>query len=217
MTDLASGKDSEHFWGRVRSALGALRPVSRERVPAYGQAAIARQIGIKPRLGARIEEELSESWTKAAARKVSMSLLVIEIDRMGEYFTAYGKEATDDCVRAVMLAIADALPRDGDLCLRLGRSTFVVALPDLPVLLAKTNAGHINEAIRSLGLSHKESHAGIVTVSMGLAVTNPVGAYDRIFFETAAAALKKAQRKGLGRLHTTDLRPAQDKKRKAAA
>ena len=217
MTDLANGNDSDHFWARVRMALGVMRPVSRERQPAYGQAAIARQIGIKPRLGARIEEELGESWARAAARKVSMSLLVIEIDRMGDYFTSYGKDATDDCVRSVMQAIADALPRDGDVCLRMGRATFVVALPDLPVLLAKTSAGHIAEAIRGLALSHKESHAGIVTVSMGLAVTNPHGQYDRKFFETAAAALKKAQRKGLGRLHSIDLRPAQEQSRKKRA
>jgi diguanylate cyclase (GGDEF)-like protein len=217
MTDLAGDKQADDFWNRVRTALGALRPVSREREPAYGQAAIARQIGIKPRLTPRIEEELSESWSKASARKVSMSLLVIEIDRMSEFFSCYGKDGTDRCVRKVMQAIADALPRDGDLCLRMGRATFVVALPDLPLLLAKTSAGHIAEAVRKLGLAHKESHAGIVTVSMGLAATNPVGEYDRTFFETAAAALKKGQRKGLGRLQVVDLRPAQERKRKAAA
>lgn len=217
MTEFAGGKDSDHFWARVRVALGVLRPVSREQlVPAYGQAAIARQIGIKPRLGSRIEEELSESWAKAAARQVSMSLLVIEIDRMAEYFAAYGKQASDDCVRVVMAAIADALPRDGDVCLRMGRATFVVALPDLPVLLAKASAGQIAEAVRNLAVAHKESHAGIVTVSMGLAVINPGGAYDRTFFETAAASLKKAQRMGLGRLHSIDLRAAQEPKRKAA-
>jgi diguanylate cyclase (GGDEF)-like protein len=214
--ELAGEKDSDHFWARVRIALGVLRPVSRDRVPAYGQAAIARQIGIKPRLGSRIEEELSESWSKAAARKVSMSLLVIEIDRMAEFFAAYGKQPSDDCVRVVMGAIADALPRDGDVCLRMGRATFVVALPDLPVLLARASAGQIAEAVRKQALAHKESHAGIVTVSMGLAVVNPSGTYDKSFFETAAAALKKAQRMGLGRLHSVDLRPAQGEKRKAA-
>ena len=217
MTDTAIAKDlNDPFWTRVRTALGALRPQARERMPAYGQAAIARSIGIKPKLGARIEEELAHGWSHAAARRVSLSLLVIEIDRMTDYFTAYGKSSTDDCVLSVMQAIADALPRDGDTCLRLGRATFVVVLPDLPVLMAKASAGKITEAIRALGLAHKESHAGIVTVSMGLAVGNPQGNYDKKFFEAAAEALKKAQRKGLNRLVSVDLRPAQEKKRKAA-
>jgi len=74
----------DHFWNRVRGALGALRPQRREKLPAYGQAAIARSIGMKPRLGARIDEELAAGWRNAAARNVSMSLLVIEIDRFAD-------------------------------------------------------------------------------------------------------------------------------------
>lgn len=218
MTDAATVKETNGaFWTRVRSALGALRPVrDQQRSPAYGQAAIARSIGIKPKLGARIEEELVHGWHNAAARKVSLSLLVIEIDRMTDYFNAYGKAATDDCVLATMRAVTDALPRSGDTCLRLGRATFVIVLPDLPVLMARASAAKIAEAIRKLSLAHKESHAGIVTVSMGLAVTNPHGSYDKKFFEAAAEALKKAQRKGLSRIEAVDLRPAQERKRKAA-
>ena len=217
MSDTAAGNDGDHFWARVRSALTVLNPVNREPVPAYGQAAIARRIGIKPRLGSRIEEELEQGWADCARARVSMSLLVIEIDRMREHFTAYGKDGNDDCLRAVMQTIADALPRDGDVCLRMGSHTFIVALPDVPVLLAKVSAKKIAQAIRKLGLAHKESHAGIVTLSMGLAVVNPAGAYDKRFFEAAAVALKKAQRKGLGRLHSVDLRPAQERRRNAVA
>lgn len=216
MTDTTIAKDShDTFWSRVREALGGSR-ATRERVPAYGQAAIARSIGMKPRLGARIEEELALGWSHATARRVSMSLLVVEIDGMTDYFSAYGKTATDDCVLAVMRAVTDMLPRPGDTCLRLGRATFVIVLPDLPILMARACAARITDAVRQLGLPHKESHAGIVTVSMGLAVSNPQGDYDKRFFETAAGALKKAQRKGLGRIEAVDLRPAQERKRKAA-
>ena len=217
MTDTAIAKETaEPFWTRVRMALGGLRPVQKERMPAYGQAAIARSMGMKPRLGARIDEELAAGWSNAAARHVSISLLVIEIDRMTDYFNAYGRGYTDDCVLAVMRAVTDALPRGGDTCLRLGRATFVIVLPDLPVLMARACAAKITDAVRQLNLPHKESHAGIITVSMGLAVSNPHGGYDKRFFETAAEALKKAQRKGLGRIEAVDLRPAQERKRKAA-
>src|SRR5690606_19098523 len=206
----------DHFWNRVRGALGALRPQRREKLPAYGQAAIARSIGMKPRLGARIDEELAAGWRNAAARNVSMSLLVIEIDRFADYFTAYGRAATEDCLEEVRRAIAATLPREGDTCLRLGRAGFVIVLPDLPVLMARATAGKIADAIRAQGLAHKESHAGIVTVSQGLAVANPQGHYDRKFFEAAAERLKKAQCRGMGRMEAVDLRPAQQQKRKAA-
>lgn len=212
MTVTATTKDqTDPFWARVRTALGALRPM---RQPAYGQAAIARSIGMRPKLGTLIEEEMLRGWAAAATRNVSLSLLVIEIDRTADYFSAYDKTETDAGVLTVMQTIVDCLPRGGDSCLRLGRGGFVVVLPDLPALMARAAAINIVDAVRRQSLAHKESHAGVVTVSIGLAVTNPRGAYERKFFEVGAEALKKAQRKGLGYLQITDLRPALDRKRK---
>jgi diguanylate cyclase (GGDEF)-like protein len=215
MTQDAIARDGEPFWMRVKTALAAIRP-DRERLSAYGQTNIARSLGIRPRLGARIDEELARGWAAAAAKRVSLSLLVIEIDRMAEYFNAYGREAVDDCVLAVTEVIKKHLPREADTCLRLGRAGFVLVLPDLPALMARSIAGKIAEAVKTLSIAHKESHAGIVTVSAGLAVCNPQGEYERSFYETAAQALKRGQRKGLARLEAVDLRPAQDRQRKAA-
>ncbi|MBU1306794.1 MAG: diguanylate cyclase [Alphaproteobacteria bacterium] len=218
MTDTLLAKEADgDFWLRVRHALEALRPVRREPRPAYRQAAIARAMGLKQRLGARIDAELADGWANAAARHVSLSLLVIELDLMTEYLVSYGKQASDECIDAIMRILAQGLPRPTDSCLRLGNSTFVVVLPDMPVLMARSTAAKYHEAIRHLGLNHKESHAGLVTASMGLAVSNPRGTYDRKFFEAAAEAVKKAQRKGLGRIEMVDLRPAQERKRRRTA
>lgn len=218
MSDMAITKEqSEPFWARVRTALGAMSPGRQNRAPAYGQAAMARSIGMKPKLGARIDEELAQGWHQAAARHVSMSLLVIEIDRFADYLTAYGPDAAEQCLLAITNSITAALPRDGDSCLRLGPAGLVIVLPDLPALLARATATKMADAVRRMDLEHKESHLGIVTLSMGLAVTNPRGGYDRKFFEAAAEALKKAQRKGMGRLEGVDLRPALERKRRKAA
>src|SRR5690606_34641922 len=104
MTATAHSRDySDPFWVRVRSPLGAMRP---ERQPAYGKAAIARSIGMRPRLGSLIEEEMARGWQSAAARRVSLSLLVVEIDRYQDYFTAYGKDAADDCLRRIREAVS---------------------------------------------------------------------------------------------------------------
>lgn len=209
----ATSKDqADFFWTRVRTALHAMRPL---REPGYGQAAMARSMGMRPRLGAMIEQELAEGWAKAADKHVSLSLLVIEIDRASDFFAAYDAETAAQGVHAVMRAITDSLPRGGDSCLRLGPGGFVAVLPDVPVLMARSAALNIATAVRNLSLPNKESHEGVVTVSLGLAVTNPRGGYDKKFFEAGAEALKKAQRKGIGYLHTVDLRPALDRKRKA--
>ncbi len=217
MNDTVIGKQFDDlFWSRVRAALMALRPPRPNREPAYGKAVIARSIGMRPKLGPQVEEALRQGWDQAASRNVSLSLLVIEIDRASEYFAAYGKGATDECLHEVMRAITNALPREGDMCLRLGQAGFVAVLPDLPALLARRTAEHLTNEVRKLGLAHRESHAGLVTVSTGLAVTNPHGSYDRKFFEAGAAAVRKAQRKGLARLEVVDLRPVQERRRQAA-
>lgn len=212
MTETAPTRDSaDPFWTRVRTALGALRPI---RQPAYGQAVIARSIGMRPKLGVMIDDELQNGWEQAAGRHVSLSLLVIDIDQASTYFAAYDAATAEETIAGVMQAITGCLPRESDSCLRLGRSGFVVVLPDLPALMARAVATKITEAVRRHALPNKESHAGIVTVSMGLAVTNPRGTYDRKFFEAGAEALRKAQRKGLGYIQAIDLRPALDRKRK---
>ena len=216
MSETVHSKDTSAFWARVRTALTVLRPEG-ERKPSYGQAAIARQIGFKPKLGALIEEELAMGWRLSGLRNVSLSLLVVEIDRYAEYFAAYGQDETDAMLLDVQAAIQAALPRQGDNVFRLGRASFVIVLPDLPVLMARAAAAKMGEAIRRRGIPHRDSHAGAVSASMGLAVANPEANYDRTFFEAAAEALKKAQRRGLGRIEMMDLRPGQERRRRRLA
>jgi len=209
MTDTAATtQQTEHFWTRVRSALGAIRPV-KSHVPAYGEAEIAKSNPPRNGPSDAIEDILAESWAFTAERKMGMALLVVELDRIAEYFTAYGRDATEDCVMQVMQAVRAALKREEDNCIRLGRASFAVVMPDYPVLMARQTGAAIAQGIRGLNLAHKESHAGVVTASVGVAVANPEGAYPKAFFEAAHAALKKAQRRGMGRVEAIDLRPAQ--------
>lgn len=209
--------NADPFWSRVRQTLMGSRPQvqSNEWKPAVRQAAIARSLGIKPRLSDELETQLSEAWTISATLKVSLSLLVIQIDRYSEYFAAYGAAATDEMVAQVFETIGEKLPRPADVCYRLGRNQFVVVLPDYPVLMARVAARTVGAAVSAAALPHKESHAGVVTASIGIAVINPRGALDRKFIETAAGALLKAQRRGLNRVEVIDLRKARDEAKAA--
>lgn len=215
----AGRAENEPFWDRVRAALGGLRPLSHAEIepkPAYGKAAIARSLGMKPRLSAMLEEELVTAWHSAGAQKVSLSLLVIEVDRFGDYFNAYGRAVTDDCLKSVLHTINAMLPRAQDKCHRLGRNQFVVVLPDYPLLMARVTAQKIAAAIQAEAIVHKESHAGVVTASIGLAVANPSGQIDKRFLEAGVQAQAKAARRGLNRIEAVDLRKAKGKGRKAA-
>lgn len=206
-----SGNDG--LWARIRTALARGADVPE---PAYGQPAIARNPNKKPRLAQRIDEELRRGWSHCAERNVSLCVLALEIDRYAEYFAAYGREAVEECVESIEETVQAQLSRETDICLRSGQTGFVLVLPDMPALMARELASRIAAALRRQGIPNRESHAGQVTLSTGIAVVNPQGKLDREVLKAAAQAVKKAQRRGLARLEVMDLRGREDKRRKAA-
>ncbi len=201
---------SDGFWARVRSVLGRGNAE-----PAYGMSAVGNPQK-KARPAQRIDEELRRGWTEAGQRNVSLCVLAMEMDRYPEYFAAYGRDAVEHNLDRLLEIIQPLMPRETTHCLRQGRAGFVVILPDMPVLMARELASKIAKAIRQHNLPNKESHAGQVTLSMGLAVTNPHGGLDRSVLHNANQAVKRAQRRGLARLEVTDMRSKPDRRKKAA-
>jgi len=206
-----SGNDG--LWARIRTALARGADVTE---PPYGQAAIARNPNKKSRLAQRIDEELRRGWSHCADRHVSLCVLTLEIDGYAEYFAAYGREAVEDCIDSIEETIQAQLTRETDMCLRSGQTGFVLVLPDMPALMARDLASRIAAALRRQGIPNRESHAGQVTLSTGIAVVNPQGKLDRAVLNAAGQAVKKAQRRGLARLEVVDLRGRDDKRRQAA-
>jgi PleD family two-component response regulator len=184
------------FWSRVRTALTAILP-GRD-----GRAGELR--------GAGVEEALARGW--ALAQGTSLTLMVVGLDRGTEYFTAYGAETTEACMIEVLGAIDDQLVRPGDMCVPLGQSQALLVLPGLGLPAGRALSRAIRESVRGLGFAHKESHAGTVTVSVGLALVNPQGHDDGALFDAAAAALTRAQRKGLRQLVVADLRSGAERR-----
>jgi diguanylate cyclase (GGDEF)-like protein len=189
------------LWQKVRSLLGrhAERRDTRRSMSPEGSR--KRQTGARP-----IQEELQKAWMLAAERNVSLCVLALEIDCFGEYLSAYGRDATEDCLETLERVIAAFLKREEDICLRLGQSGFLLVLPDMPMLMGRDIANKINQAVRREGLVNKESHAGAVTLGAGLAVVNPEPPFDKDVLDTAKVALRKAQRRGLARLEIADMR-----------
>lgn len=201
MNSISSGKDG--FWARVRAALGR----GDEGADATGRKMLPPQ---------RIDEELRKGWHEAAEHKVSLCVLALEMDLYAEYFAAYGAEAVEESLVTLEAAINAVLPRYGDLCVRGEQAGFVIVLPDMPRLMARELTSRIAVAVRRQGLAHRGSHAGHVTLSMGLCVVNPQGPLDRSVLSGATEAVEKAQRRGIGRLEIVDYRGMDEKRAKAA-
>lgn len=196
---------SDSLWARIRALL-QLTPAGR------AHAAISLRNGQNRQL----DEEMRRCWALAAERHVSLCVVTLEIDCFAEYLAAYGRDASEDCMEALEGAIRSVVGADDARCLRLGQAGFAVILPDLPVLMARSLVGKIMKAVRLEGLVNKESHAGIVTLGCGIAVVNPQGAFAPDVVEAAMATLRRAQRHGLSRIETTDLRGGEIRTAKAA-
>lgn len=205
-----SGKDG--FWARVRATLGGGDNGSE---PA-GVPLAVRPSPRKARPAQLIEDDLRRGWSESALRKVSLCVLAMEMDGHADYFAAYGRDAVDESLVALEAVIGTMLPREDYRCLRNGVAGFVLVLPDMPGLMARKLASRIAVAVRRAGLPHRESHAGHITLSMGLAVVNPEGALDDAILGGAEQAVKKAQRRGIGQLEIVDYRVLNDKRQKAA-
>lgn len=189
------------LWQKVRSLLGRHAERRDARRPVASEGSRKRHSAARP-----IEEELQRAWMLAAERNVSLCVVALEIDCFSEYLAAYGRDATEDCLETLERVVVSLLKRDEDCCLRLGQSGFLLILPDMPMLMGRDLANKINQAVRREGLVNKESHAGAVTLGAGMAVVNPVPPFDKDVLDTAKVTLRKAQRRGLGRLEIADMR-----------
>ncbi|WEJ57595.1 diguanylate cyclase [Devosia sp. FJ2-5-3] len=202
MMDLSQ---SDSLWARIRALL-QLTPAGR----AYAG------IGLRSGQNRPLDEEMRRCWALAAERHVSLCVMTLEIDCFAEYLAAYGRDASEDCMDALEGAIRSIVGAEEARCLRMGQAGFVLILPDLPVLMARSLAGKIMKAVRLEGLVNKESHAGIVTLGCGIAVVNPQGAFEPNVIEAAMATLRRAQRHGLSRIETADLRGGEIRTARAA-
>jgi len=206
MTEISQ---KDRLWQRVRTMLG-------RRAEVLGHGAGLGTAGRLVPVGRPVEEELHRSWMIAAANSVPLCVMALEIDCFAEYLLAYGQDMAEDCVERLERAVLPLLRHEEDRCLRLGRGGLLLVLPAAEMAAGRDLANRIGRAVRHLGLSNKESHAGTVTVGAGLAVVNPEPPFDRSVLDMAKEALRKAQRRGLGRIEIVDLRMAEERGRQAA-
>jgi diguanylate cyclase (GGDEF)-like protein len=69
--------------------------------------------------------------------------------------------------------MTSCLRRPGDLAARYGGEEIAVLLPETDQAGAEILAERLRQSVRSLGIEHRGSTMGVVTVSMGAAATSP--------------------------------------------
>lgn len=112
-------------------------------------------------------------FKEALREKVSLAVLMMDIDYFKRYNDHYGHAAGDTCLVEVASALKQAVYRPSDLLARYGGEEFVVVLKDVTIDGACKVAHRLLQCVEELHLPHEHSScASCVTLSIGVALKN---------------------------------------------
>lgn len=154
----------------------------------------------------RFDDRLAQEWRRAQRERISLALIICDIDFFKDYNDTYGHLKGDDTLYTVAQAINTTLKRPMDLVARYGGEEFAVILPSTAINGAKRVANEIKEAIKTLGIEHKSSKVcPYITLSFGVAAIVPTKDLTaKILVEKADQALYRAKAQGRDRIVQMD-------------
>ncbi len=143
-------------------------------------------------------EFLGQEWQRGIHDQASIALLMIDVDFFKHFNDTRGQQAGDDCLRRVADVISGRIKRASDLSARYGGEEFAVILSGAEQEGALSVAHWIRGEVERQQIPHGMSAvSNYVTVSIGVAVTAPVGGVPPESLILAAdAALSRAKELG---------------------
>lgn len=149
----------------------------------------------------KIDEVIAFTQHFAAREKVSVAVLMIDLDNFKAYNDTYGHLAGDELLKAAASTMRDVLLRTTDFFGRFGGEEFIAILPFTDVAGAAIIADKIRQAVFDLSVAHCGTAAGVATVSIGLAIGIPTERIPiNIFIDQADQALYRAKQLGKNRI-----------------
>lgn len=116
---------------------------------------------------------IDQEWRRAIREATPIALLMMDADCFKLFNDTYGHQQGDQVLRAIASCVQSTIRRPADLAARYGGEEFVVLLPSTEAAGAAMIAERIRVAVAARGMEHTNSPAGIVTVSIGVAVRHP--------------------------------------------
>lgn len=120
------------------------------------------------------DQQLQSEWRRLRRIGAPLTLLMIDIDHFKAYNDALGHLAGDDALRKVGLILQECLQREGDVACRYGGEEFSIILANTGLEGGEHLAARIHERVADLQLPHPASPLGRLSLSIGLAVGEPV-------------------------------------------
>jgi len=143
------------------------------------------------------DERMNIEWGRAVREKMSIGLLIIDIDHFKSYNDTYGHQQGDKTLVAVAQCISGSLKRITDFSARWGGEEFTVLLPNTDPAGGKRIAEQIREAVAAIEIPCANGDITKVTVSIGANIhaPSPDSSID-VFISKADEALYESKSSG---------------------
>ncbi len=148
------------------------------------------------------DETFEKKFKEASREKLTLAVLMIDVDFFKRYNDLYGHAMGDECLIAIARSIRSGLKRPTDFAARYGGEEFVVVLKGTDRSGALRVAETLREGVASMAMIHGASEAAeIVTISIGMALREAGSLVSRQeLLREADEALYRAKERGRNRI-----------------
>jgi len=142
------------------------------------------------------EPFVARAMQQAARDKQQVALVLLDVDQLKPYNDQFGNPAGDAALKALARAVSQRIRRQFDLGARLGGGEFALFFYDVNVGFAWTVAEDLRRDVaQRLAINHPGSSAGVLTISLGTAVSADGESFESLS-QRAGQALFRAKAQG---------------------
>jgi diguanylate cyclase (GGDEF)-like protein len=146
-----------------------------------------------------MEEALELELRRAERKKLTVGLIMLDIDHFKAFNDGFGHGAGDELLRSLGAAMRGEL-RAGDVACRYGGEEFLLILPEATLEVTTRRAEQLRLHVKQMKVSYLDKPLGQVTISLGVAVYPRHGRQPGELIKSADAALYRAKAEGRDRV-----------------
>ena len=146
-----------------------------------------------------LEESLEREIQRSVDQRLPLGLILLHIDRFGDFNKGLGHAAGDLLLREMGLFLPSQI-RECDLACRYRGEEFLILLPEASLETTQQQAEQLRQNIKLLNFQYHGQALGSMTISCGVASFPEHGLTAQSLLREANAALRQAKEQGCDRI-----------------
>lgn len=146
-----------------------------------------------------LEESIERELSRAKREKSTVGVFMIDLDHFKRFNDDFGHEAGDYVLKQLGLTLKHFI-RNEDIACRYGGEEFTVILPGADIETCKERGEMLCDTLRKMDLRFRDRELGIITLSIGVALSPDHGENGEAILSAADRALYRAKSNGRDRV-----------------